>query len=343
MNVSYEEYLPPKVFSSYSEIELVTTTTSYYLFEGKSRSDNKFYNIRALHYNSKLAQEDPQAAITLFIQELLFLSKAHPDSVIIEDFQITGKKVACVTKSCYSLDTLKKEPAIDIKKLIKDVLSETEFLLSKLGTPPPRVSLNKQRIFKIAGEEVFFVGDWGFNYENGTLKKDSFGLEAVHELGWTALEVTGIDSATLQKLKAIDDIDIHNNAIDGMIMKLDLPQHVKQTLRRMLDKVPDARPKLGDPVFIEQEESKLSSEQLKQSAAGGMKSAASKFYLSRRSSVFIMKYLLLELTPLNGKIAYCSQINNKIHITNPHEEMSSVKLLSGPQLRHGNECNKNVK
>ena len=101
LNTQYPEdwnILTPHIKLSYSDLKLTSKTPLYHIYEGKALSPPySLHTIRVLDVNSEFAQEDYDAAASLFIKELLHLISIDPTCVLVNSFEISEKKMGFVT------------------------------------------------------------------------------------------------------------------------------------------------------------------------------------------------------------------------------------------------------
>ena len=248
--------IPPKLKLFYKDLKLTAETNYYQIFDAFSCDDNRIYSIRALNTNSEFYQQNTNLAMTLFVQELLRLCVVHPESVLIDHFEIHEKNVAFVTEKCLSLPIITKEDdnpeKVDIEQLLKDVLTEVDFLIHDFTLPNP-ISIELQNIFFLAETGAYLLGDWASffkekecNTEMSIMVNKSNGADEIYTLGLRILELNGSQREHLDSLNALKNIQMHNGAIDAVIAGLTLPELTKKLLRKILNKDPCARPPLEE-------------------------------------------------------------------------------------------------
>jgi len=134
--------IPPKLKFTYGDFKPISETSSYKVFEAKPRNSTQKHMIRILDNTKEFVNKNYDNVATLFIQELLRLQYVQPDSILINTFEISenGKQIAYATLPyvplSFQLDDTQqvmnpKDPKV-IDKLLKDVLSDIEFLWKDL-------------------------------------------------------------------------------------------------------------------------------------------------------------------------------------------------------------------
>ena len=158
--------LTPKIKLAYADTKLVSETEYCQTFDAISRTDNQKHTIRALNVTSEFYKENPNLAVTLFLQELLYLCTKFPDAVMIESLESTERgQFACAIKHCQSLKQLMEKDKFDVTKevdcdqLLKNVLSDVKFLLTKLKISYT-LSIELQSIYQISETRCYFLSDW---------------------------------------------------------------------------------------------------------------------------------------------------------------------------------------
>ena len=156
--------LTPKIKLEYSDTKLVSETEYCQTFDAISRSDNLKYTIRTLNVTSQFYKENPNLAITLFIQELLYLCRKFPDAVVIESFESSERgEFACAVKHCQSLKQLVEKDSgvtkeVDFDLLLKNVISDVKFLLSNLKISQT-LNIELQSIYQMTERRGYFLSD----------------------------------------------------------------------------------------------------------------------------------------------------------------------------------------
>ena len=83
----------------YTDFSLVSETSTYKVFEAKTRDTKEKHHIRVLDATKGLVKDDYDISATLFVQELLHLQQNQPGSVLTHTFEINdhGKLIGCAT------------------------------------------------------------------------------------------------------------------------------------------------------------------------------------------------------------------------------------------------------
>lgn len=261
-----EELFPPNIKSNFTNFQLIAESTYYNLYEAKAKSNGFQYTIRILNTSSAVAQEDYNHAATLFLQEILRLSMKfnQTDAIIIENFEFNEGKMAFVTKPYYPLQASQSKnlPAdIDLKKMIKDIVSDINFLHSrmKLGN----IKLDPTSIYVARNADIFFLSDWAnatklqasiqFPDESTTIKLghdiQSNATTEIYALGLTALSLSGVSKEKIEDLIKIKDTEIYNSALQTIVASLGAlkqPEPVQKLILRMLEKESDKCVKIDE-------------------------------------------------------------------------------------------------
>lgn len=249
--------LTPKIKLAYTDIKLVSETEYCQTFDAIFRADNQKYTIRTLNITSEFYKDSPNIATSFFIQELLRLCTKFPDAVIIESFESHEKgQLACAIKHCQSLQQLIEEDKSEAAKtinfdlMLKNVLSDVKFLLSKLRLSQ-MLDFELQSIYQFSELKGYFLSDWAKNLgkntkiETTTMQEEtSDGSNEVYKLGLTVLELNGTRKQDIEDVVATRSAKLHNSGIDNLLSELNQSDSLKRTLRSMLDKDLESRAKL---------------------------------------------------------------------------------------------------
>jgi len=126
--------------------------------------------IRILDNTKEFVNKNYDNVATLFIQELLRLQYIQPDSILINTFEISenGKQIAYATLPylplSFPLDDNQqvinpKDPKV-IDKLLKDVLSDIEFLWKDLQMRKIMDILGPENICFMKEKDAHYLGNW---------------------------------------------------------------------------------------------------------------------------------------------------------------------------------------
>ena len=250
--------LTPNIKLAYADIKLVSETEYCQTFDATSRRDNQKYTIRTLNITSEFYRENSNLATTLFIQELLHLCTKFSDGVVIESFEAhEDGKLACAIRHCQSLqqlidkDKLTAAKEIDCERLLKDVLLDINFLLTKTRISRT-LSIELQSIYQMSGLKGYFLSDWAKNLEQispeiatQTLAdKMPDGANEVYNLGLKVLEINGIPKETIEDVVAIRVNKLYNTGIEDLLAELsEQPESLKESLRKILIRDPKNKSK----------------------------------------------------------------------------------------------------
>ena len=174
-NNEKEDDIPPKTKLLYEDFKLVAETSTYKVFNARTRDSREWHTVRVLDCTKEYAKTNDDHATTLFVQELLWLQCRYPGSVFTNTFEISenGKQMACATLSYLPLNChingtdeviIPKDITVN-DKLLSDVFSDVEFLWKDLQLRKFVDVLGPENIAFIKEKGNFFLGNWAKLYE----------------------------------------------------------------------------------------------------------------------------------------------------------------------------------
>lgn len=256
---SCQDALTPKLALMYSSVTYVDETESYRTYRASSNKSLEIHTIRVLNVDSTFYKSDPDRASTLFVQELLRLCSTSSEAVSVEAFEIHGNRIAYATKYCQTLQQLLDDKTsrngIDLDKLLKHVLDDVSFLLSKLQISNHITNIELESINYIKSTHKYFLSDWGKNtvehYEKSGCKSDegqeiSDGAEEIFALGMKIMEYFGVSKETLKELEAETSVPKYNDTLTNALAKVfseskNCPPSYERIVKRMLSRDPTMR------------------------------------------------------------------------------------------------------
>ena len=256
--------IPPKTRLLYTDFRLISRAHYFKIFSALAKIDSKSVSVRFLDFNSEFYCSNPNVASTLFIQELLRLCTLHPESIIIDHFEICDKAIAFVTTPYLPLEHVVKEmenpQSLDIEKLIKDVLIDLNFLVydMRLAGQNSTIHIGFDNIYQISGTESYIVGDWAKGFEgrnvvidtselNSTMTdKPSNGDREIETFAGKLLMLLGVKDDELQDLLGMKNLKMYMGGLDTILNGIDLTKNVKKMLRSMLARESSLKMKLAE-------------------------------------------------------------------------------------------------
>lgn len=264
------KYLTSSIKFSYSDVKLISETQLYYLYEGKSKSaPYQSHTIRAFNFNSAFAQENYDAAASLFIKELLHLVSIDPTIVLVNTFEINDKKMAFaaltyapisqITQNLISNKGTKEDTSQSefssiarIKDLISKVLLEVEYLSKELKIQDCSSILTPQSIYRCKESGKYFLGDWltaimkdgQMSTEIGTsFNKQSDAPVKPREilsLGLSIFELNRVNVEIIKRLREMEEKKdiLFGPVVNGLFSTKELdgvPKELKDLLEMMVD------------------------------------------------------------------------------------------------------------
>lgn len=166
-------------------------------------------SILFLDLNSLPPETDLDRTATLFIQEILYLCKSsiHAKNIIVERFEMEGRKIAFVTKLCYSSfeDALKVVPKTEdsVKKFVSDIKETLHFLQNEMRLE--KIVPKQPNLYYCQQSKEFWVGNWIDFEPSNHLRESTYIVNEtvsridIEELILPALQIYD----NLEKVKAI--------------------------------------------------------------------------------------------------------------------------------------------
>ena len=280
MDIESPLQIPSKLRQACSDYKLISQTTTYAVYEAKLLQNQQIVTIRALDTSAEAVKTNYAFAATLFVQELLRICSLHPDLLFLNTFEIdlSGKMgfatlpYTSLRDELDNLQSAKANGAIittfsgtkSVKDLISDVLSDIEFLTTKLNARNCHRIINIQNIYHFKEKDTYFLGDWAnilnpknysIEHGNGELEKqpDEPNLnvaDEIFELGLAVLELNGLSQEKLESISASNSTfeGKLNYAVQEVLEddNCTLPAKTKSLVERMLKKDENLRPKLEE-------------------------------------------------------------------------------------------------
>ena len=175
LQMSEEKYtkigIPPRLEQDYTAFKLIHETSSYSkLFEAQHRKSAAIHTIKVFNTTKLVASKNNNLASKLFIQELFYTASKHSKVALLNTFEISNKSrlIAYVSLPCYPvnlysdqhrLKLLLKDPNM-IAKMIKDIITDVEYLWKFLKLRNIINHLNYDSIYFLEDRGAFFLGNW---------------------------------------------------------------------------------------------------------------------------------------------------------------------------------------
>ena len=272
-DIEFQEFqatlLTPNIINFYFDFQLVSTATTFKVFQAKSRENHQIYAIRALDIESDAVKKNRNQAVTVFLQEILRFCSVHPELVVIEEFEIFEDKMVFVTKPHTTLLNILKEckqetdliSQIDVGNLVRNISSDLDFLLNKMRFTS--VNLECATIFKNSSNNTYFLGDWinSSSTSQAPLLKQSVSAseskkqaqknaaQEIIRFGSILLMIHGVDAEYVEEVVAdSNNSEDQNSALEDLISGLKVSKTLKKLLRRTFAKDPSLRPTLSELV-----------------------------------------------------------------------------------------------
>ena len=223
--------IPPKLKLAYTDFKLIQQAATYRLFEAKLRNSDIIHTIRVLDPTTEFVSANYDLAATLFIQELLRLQSIHPEAVLINSFEMSSndRLMAYASLPYYPLDlqsdqnqqNLIPKDLNTMVNLIKQVVSDVEFLWRDIQFRDFMKLLGSESIYFMKDQGAFFLGNWAKYCEGESgqsldstmissaiyeIKKELTSqtlAKEIKEVAFAALKSQGIDYSDLERLYGI--------------------------------------------------------------------------------------------------------------------------------------------
>ena len=159
--------LPPSFLKSYRDFTFKHQSSYYRIYEATSLHNGKPYSIRVLDLESAFYLKNRNLAITLFMQELFYLSLRFGSLDLIEfsAFEVFEDRIAFVMKPCANLKEIQHEhqqknvsETVDLEKLINELYNDVCLINSKFGIA--NIDIIMDNIFEVKESSSFFISDW---------------------------------------------------------------------------------------------------------------------------------------------------------------------------------------
>ena len=263
--VGVSDQLPPKIKQNYSLLEELPSSGHFKEYKVRSLKNHMLYNLRIISLKSTAPKDDKEnTPVTTFIKELVRFCMLQPSEIILEDIEEGNGVIAYVKKPSHSLKSEGKDAAaLDIKKVINDVLTDVNFLQNRMQLGPIPVKL--ANIFQ-SESNTYYIDYWRATTESskpqstdsqiGSLKigvsdLSSAKLEAqIYQLGLAMIQIKSEDPTYLERCSQIIDSKIHDTAFRGILSSLDYSKDTKDLLREMVQRDPKNRIKLEQLIVV---------------------------------------------------------------------------------------------
>lgn len=336
-NKEHYSSLTPKIKYTYFDFELISQTNYYKIYEAKSVTTKQSFTIWALDTNSQFVRKDRNTASTLFIQEILRLCTRLQDSdaIIIEDFEIYESGMAFVFKqTCHSLQKCLLEPTeskikFNIESLVKDLVSDVNFLYKRMKLCEPELDL--KNIYWMKESHIFMVGDWS---ATRTMTQEALesvdltstttivpGIQALRTvaketyiIGLIALELGGIRRKIWETLFDIKDNDLYDGELGNILSRTEWSKQNDPThklLKALLKK---------DSTLL------IQPGQL-------FKSLGILFFLS--NDEYLNDFFKFTEGVASSKLAWCSWVSNLVSVYNMQTGKNVYGDVKGASLKAG--------
>lgn len=268
---------PPRINKLYTDFNLISRCSYYRVYQAKYSLTNEIHTIRMLDTECMFVKRNPEFASSLFIKEILFLCSrlGQPDSIVIENFEMSEGKIAFVSKNYSTVLPLKpNESKPNVKKMLKDIVQDIDFLYSKMNIR--NLTIDPSRICRFQDTDKFFYTDWAAAEAKGEEEESKGGeirsirtplyfapelrnnslsslpkaATEIYTLGLTILELSGIERRLWDELPLISDDKSYDYVLSTMIMKKFCEEQkfkpLQNLVQSMLQKDPLKRVKFQD-------------------------------------------------------------------------------------------------
>lgn len=250
----------PKIQSSYTDFTFVSENSCYVVYKALSKADNKEYTITALNINSEFVKNKPDTAATLLIQELIHFSSVHPNSVLLDTFEMANGQIAWAslpfTSLKFELHNTKLDThfEVNIPKMLADVASELEFLSQKMKITNSSAIIGLENIYQYKSDG-FHLGNWAEAVQNNKETENQSKSKAepqnkpdlsneINALGFAALEACGVSSSVIEQIKALRESDQNSYVKSTEHLVSEKLNHYPESVRIMISRMLSSDPKL---------------------------------------------------------------------------------------------------
>lgn len=282
LDSSSEILFPPRLKKAYSNFILLEENSYYKVYEATLKQNNQIHTIRVLDADSCSVMRDYNAAVTLFLQEILYLCVRikSKDSIIIENFEYFEGNIAFVMRHAKPLEALisadQTKPAIDLERMLKDLIFDIEFLSSKLQRDD--IKVNPKSVWQVSKQ--YFIADWGASKHSNahpsymeTLTKtftSGLGVQSIHDqflnyippeyiksefksfghdgavpcseelysLGLLLLTAGGVEEQMWKELPKTHELDKYEGMLKGLLEKMNGGREVLNITAKLLQQNP---------------------------------------------------------------------------------------------------------
>lgn len=151
--------IPQKIRENYSDFVLSHTTSYSQNYLAKSNADGLTYSVRVFDTESEFTKGDLDRAVTLFLQEIIFLCTklGNFDAIKLEHFAISGGQIGFVTLPASLLqDCVSQGKEYKIEQLLEDLKGDLSFLRNSMKFKVNDVHCDD--VYRT--DDRFFLGDW---------------------------------------------------------------------------------------------------------------------------------------------------------------------------------------
>lgn len=258
-----DSLLPPKIKLAYKDFTLISESVTQKVFEATCATTGQRHTIRLLDAESEIVKKDHNAAVTLFLQEILYLCSKIEDktALIIERFEIHEHTIGFVMKPFYPLrlELSKQEERTklqnDTEQIMKNLLADVKFLHTKMNSPD--IALSLDNVFHLQNGNSFFIGDWGSaliraeeeksnkEVNEPSSKGNPLAVQEIYDLGLLLLEINGVKRQELEDLPKIKNEGMYHGALEFLAKTLN-PESKQKLVKSMLTKEMANRAKLDE-------------------------------------------------------------------------------------------------
>jgi hypothetical protein len=258
--------LTPGITLGYADLTLIgqeAEDMGYLTYKGKSKMTGEEHQIRVFNQNSKMAKENINKAITIFLRETLRLCALNKEVIIQDTLEFHENKL-CYAIKPMSFPSLSKN-SLEIPRMLEDLIEDLKYL-----THCGIAQVSAAQIWKLgenSDKSQYFVQDWnqvlwksqekeekkraGPNNKmvDTTLASDLIEKENVCHLALGLLETFGLEIKGLELLLELGGQLYQKNiklAVDEIVKEIlgNNGKSYSDLLIEMLDASPLKRPSL---------------------------------------------------------------------------------------------------
>lgn len=238
---------PQPLNRKYSITKLNSEGSISQTFAGKRRSDSQKCCIRTLKTTTNEFQNHKTLGKNLFAQEALALSlcNSRRSPILIENFRMKGDSMEYTFKPNSTLHShmpSSEQDAVcklNFEKMIADLTQDIFFLNDKMNFQ--NFNLSRENIGYCGENQSYFINDWASEFFQdkterlsetpNSLAKTQKLRQNLKELGFLALELSGISKEELQKLKEIKN---YNEKSEGDLLESTLSKLNSKVLQQFI-------------------------------------------------------------------------------------------------------------